>query len=79
MSAAVGAVPLPRQQMIEKQDWTYLQGTGQWNKTAHADGQGASGLAFSLDGITLVSRYEMREGAWFFHDGGWTVSSVVCI
>eukprot|EP00195_Chlamydomonas_chlamydogama_P015841 CAMPEP_0202913062 /NCGR_PEP_ID=MMETSP1392-20130828/59433_1 /ASSEMBLY_ACC=CAM_ASM_000868 /TAXON_ID=225041 /ORGANISM="Chlamydomonas chlamydogama, Strain SAG 11-48b" /LENGTH=510 /DNA_ID=CAMNT_0049604183 /DNA_START=1 /DNA_END=1533 /DNA_ORIENTATION=+ len=55
-SAAVGQVLPPKQQMVEKQAWSYVSRPSQLIKNGHEPGSDITGLAFSKDGNTLLSR-----------------------
>lgn len=55
-SAAIGLVPVPKQQLIAKQTWNYVSRPSQVVHKAHALGSDITSLAFSQDGNTLLSR-----------------------
>lgn len=55
-SAAVGLVPQPKAQVVAKQTWSYVSGTGKLLRAAHKADCEVTCLCFSLDGLTLLSR-----------------------
>merc|ERR1712187_411418 len=55
-SATVGTVPAPRHQMIERQFWSFLSGSETTNNRYNLSSDGATGLIFSNDSVTLVTR-----------------------
>uniref|UniRef100_A0A7S3R0D4 Uncharacterized protein n=1 Tax=Dunaliella tertiolecta TaxID=3047 RepID=A0A7S3R0D4_DUNTE len=55
-SAAVGNVPVPKQQMLGKQTWSYVSRPNQIVRGAHEGGSETTSLAFSQDGHSLLSR-----------------------
>lgn len=56
-SAAVEAVPVPRAQMMGKQDWRFVSGGAQLMlRKAHQADADITSLAFSADNLTLLSR-----------------------
>ena len=56
-SAAVEAVPVPRAQMMGKQDWRYVAGGAQAiARGAHPPDCDITSLAFSQDNLKLLSR-----------------------
>ncbi len=57
-SAAVGVVPQPSAQVVAKQAWSYVSGSGRLARAAHGAGSGVASLAFSPDGRALLSRGE---------------------
>lgn len=55
-SAAVGAVAAPRQQMVPKQTWSYVAGSGQVVKQGHLADSEITSLCFARDSPVLLSR-----------------------
>ena len=56
-AAAIEAVPVPRAQMVKKQDWRYVSGQATlFNYGTHPPDTDVTGLAFSQDNLTLLSR-----------------------
>ena len=56
-SAAVEAVPVPRAQMMGRQDWRFVSGGAQLMlRKAHPPETDITSLAFSQDNLTLLSR-----------------------
>ena len=67
-SAAVAAVPVPKAQMMGKQDWRYVAGGAQLLlRGAHPPEVEITSLAFSRDNLTLLSRAAddtLKAGIW---------------
>lgn len=56
VSAAVGQVLPPKQQFVEKQQWTYVSRPNQLVRNAHEPTTEITSIAFSQDGYSLASR-----------------------
>lgn len=57
-AAAVGVVAVPKQQLVQKQTWTYVARPNQVRPGAHAAQAAVTSVAFSPDGRLLASRGE---------------------
>ena len=57
-SAAVGAVAVPKAQMMGTQDWSYISGARHLVRSAHQADEDITCLRFSADNNTLISRSE---------------------
>ena len=55
-SASVGQVLPPKAQMLGRQDWRFLSGSGKVIRAAHQPNQEISCLCYADNGIMLASR-----------------------
>uniref|UniRef100_A0A061QZ94 Wd repeat-containing protein 70-like n=1 Tax=Tetraselmis sp. GSL018 TaxID=582737 RepID=A0A061QZ94_9CHLO len=55
-SAAVGLVPVPKQQLIARQTWSYVSRPNHLLHKAHEPGSEITSIGFSRDGHTLITR-----------------------
>jgi WD40 repeat protein len=60
----VDAVPAPRQQMIEKYRWSFVSGESHFVKCQHSSTGAATGMVFSRDGYTFVTRSDDSVCLW---------------